>query len=95
METVEVVIRIPQKAYEQVIKQGDIRNGMNSVYIAQAIINGTVLPQGHGDLVDKNILKEKAWKHIDDTESYSAVYLEDVEDAPTVIEADKDGQDER
>ena len=89
METVEVLVRIPKKGFEE-LQSNYVWWGKHGEYIKK----GTVLPKGHGDLIDKNKLKEKAWKHIDDTESYSAVYLEDVEDARPVIEADRGKKDD-
>lgn len=86
METVEVVIRIPKKAYEQVIKQGDIRNGMNSVYIAQAIINGTVLSRKHGRLIDADTYR----KEMLDSREFD--FFKRLDMQPTIIEADTESE---
>lgn len=50
METVEVVIRLPQNLYL------DVKNGYASNIQRERVIeqvkNGTVLPEGHGKIVD-------------------------------------------
>lgn len=38
-------------------KSGRVRLGE----IADAVLNGTVLPEGHGDLIDLDALKGKLW----------------------------------
>jgi hypothetical protein len=57
--------------------------------VEQIIANGTLLPKGHGRLIDADKLEPRdispeAW--------YSPMWgfeLVDIEDAPTIIEADK------
>ena len=79
METVEVVVRIPKKKYDVLMETGDCSLNHNE----RAIKHGTVLPKGHGDLKDVDEI-ERIWmkgNHV-----RSALLF-----APTVIEADKDG----
>ena len=60
----------------------------------QAVKKGTPLPKGHGRLIDADKLEPRdispeAW--------YSPMWgfeLVDIEDAPTIIEADKEVQDD-
>ena len=58
METVEVVIRIPKNIYEDLfnkeLQDWFIESEVNfyGLKIGKAIQNGTVLPKGHGRLVD-------------------------------------------
>ena len=61
--------------------------------IASAIISGTPLPNGHGDLKDVNDLLNYA-VDVSDSVSYEwkAVYVDDILDAPTIIEADNGGR---
>lgn len=62
--------------------------------IAKAIRNGTPLPKGHGDLIDRNELL----KHYDSTTYHNGIeerkihfiQIGYVYDAPTIIEADKE-----
>ena len=96
METVDVMIRIPKKQLESLQK---IANGtwglmnLNSTEIA--ILNGTVLPKGHTDLIDRQALihsieqKAKRLSNLDTINGLcGAVAI--VFDAPTIIEADND-----
>ena len=81
----QVVIDIPKEDWE-FIKESDGCRWSRA--IIEGVINGTPLPKGHGRLIDANILAKRmieyGWKHIDST------VHEFVEDAPTIIEADKE-----
>lgn len=82
METVEVVIRIPEKYIE-----GSLFNGIEK--IMKAVREGTVLPKGHGKLIDSNVL----WDAFQDLgqDFYEAF---DFAEANAVMEADKEAEDE-
>jgi len=82
METVEVLIRIPKHDYYYILSQGDTRG---TPHLAEAIRNGIVLPKKHGRLIDADAVLE---------DPYGNTY-KDINIAETIIEADKDGQDER
>ena len=62
--------------------------------VCYAIANGTVLPKGHGALKDVDDL---TWaKHIVDRYGYEediVVSWDEIENAPTIIEADKEDED--
>ena len=95
METVEVVIRIPKRTYDRVSERGIIAYGDDAYYIGHAIGNGTVLPKGYGDLIDRQALihsieqKAKRLSNLDTINGLcGAVAI--VFNAPTVIEADKE-----
>ena len=79
MET-EVVIRLPQNLYLD-IKNGHASNIQRERVIEQ-IKNGTVLPEGHGRLVDADAILE---------DPYGNTY-KDIDIAETIVEADKDGE---
>ena len=85
METVEVVIRIPKIKLDRINK---IANGIwgTSNLDAQemAILNGTILPKGHGELVDRDDLKYAKYNS----------YAYAIANAPTIIEADKEVENE-
>ena len=86
MKTVEVVIRIPKDDYDYMKEYRNIRSFCEK-YIANQIISGTVLPKGHGKLIDSNVL----WDAFQDLgqDFYEAF---DFAEANAVIEADKDGE---
>jgi len=71
----EIVIKIPDEIYK---KYMDDRTHVTDVL--HAVRHGTLLPKGHGDLIDRNDL------------SLMTVHLVDgvfLCDAPTIIEADR------
>lgn len=72
--------------------------------ITSAIVNGIPLPKGHGRLIDADALRESLNKHrysdgfcVEHSIDYS-INLEMagiiIGDAPTIIEADKEGAEE-
>lgn len=87
----EIVIKIPEDDYintknaiNSLIKYGVERNSMSQVCLA--ILDGTPLPKGHGDLIDRNSilcddLPCNLCGHTD--ECFKLL-------APTIIEADKE-----
>lgn len=98
----KIVIDIPEIAYEA-FKEWH-KNKVATV--EQSIIaNGTPLPKGHGRLIDGdkiandiNVLKDNWNRYGNEYESgrfESYDYAVDtIEDAPTIIEADKENNDE-
>lgn len=93
METVEVVIRIPKRTYDRVSERGIIAYGDDAYYIGHAIKNGTVLPKGHGRLIDADAINIHDVSPTYGMEVYG-VTQDDIEYEPTVIEADREVQDE-
>ena len=119
METVEVVIKIPKEDFDFIkdeFADGDMpdeKDLKETTYYA--IANGTVLPKGHGRLIDADAFI-KFMQTVSKTRKYDELWIDNFltvddtfnaviasiknegtsnGDAPTVIEADKDGQDER
>jgi hypothetical protein len=87
MADVELVIKIPEEDY----KRGAV--------MASAIRNGTLLPKGHGKLIDvKDLLKLLC---LEDTEQNRKlnmgehITLEDIDCIEPIIEADKSEGGER
>lgn len=87
MADIELVIKIPEEEYiniknaiNSLIENGVERASMSKVCLA--ILDGTPLPKGHGDLIDrKELLKQPI-----DNVFYPSNY---VRTAPPIIEADK------
>ena len=94
MADIELVIKIPEDIRVAIGQMGLLRipNEMIRV-VDKAIQHGTPLPKGHGDLIDRNDLL----KHYDNTTYHNGieerkihfVQIGYVNDAPTIIEADK------
>lgn len=74
----EIVIKIPDEAYELLKSKPTLDNMAESI-----IANGTPLPKGHGDLIDR----DKLFPQIHGVKSILAVI-----DAHTIIEADKENK---
>ena len=105
----KVVIDIPEddyRFYEKFHKENYYPKSIFSRAYS-AIANGTPLPKGHGRLIDADKLTKEIKSYISDTsnlhyddlveaESYNSAYsncLDEIEDAPTIIEADKENAD--
>ena len=107
---VEVVIRLPKDDFNYIWCQGDTRG---TPHLAEAIKNGTVLPKGHGRLIEADRLIPHLQAHNDLLIRHYAdqalnipleinsridqirICMSDIDDAPTVIEADREEQDEK
>jgi len=78
MADIELVIKIPEEEYEDIINSEDC--GLHR--LTRTIAKGVVLPKGHGDLIDRcELLKEPM-----DTANYPSNY---VRIAKAIIEADR------
>ena len=78
----QLVIEINEKRYESIMKHGSIPTVSDGVDAANAILNGIPLPKRHGRLIDTDeLLKNR----------YEAIPVIHVINAPTIIEADKEG----
>lgn len=95
----QIVIDIPKKTYEHIKADGghgcfNIQEEDNFI-VTKAIFDGKPLPKEHGDLIDRNALKDYEY-HIphDIYANYTVVSSYDINDAPTIIEADGGGDDD-
>lgn len=100
MADIELVIKIPEEAKQafDCAESNDLKGCYydHGGVIGKAIANGIPLPKGHGRLIDADELLKKSYR-IDDSETLSTrdvVNVEDVDDAQTIIEADKAESDE-
>ena len=99
----QIVIDIPDEIYETLKNNGVIVNGLRcgKTFLSEvfaAIANGTPLPKGHGRLIDGDELKtlcyevlveEESFSGVDEVSPYNGITEEDIDLAPTIIEADK------
>lgn len=81
MADIELVIKLPEKMYHM-MNAGFYDYGDMNVIIR----NGTPLPKGHGRLIDADALIDSL--DASDRDIYCKAVIE--EDAPTIIEADKE-----
>ena len=87
----QIVIDIPDRIYK--IIQNKRLNIIDDEILEQAVKNGTPLPKGHGRLIDADALKEceQKWSCDYEPDGYShVVEIRDIDDEPTIIEADKE-----
>lgn len=73
----EIVIKIDEKDYQS------LKDGHISFSVLDVIMNGTILPKGHGRLIDADELTEST---LCKTFGLRSV---DIDNAPTIIEADR------
>ena len=92
METVEVVIKIPEDMYERTLRTGVVIVGLDAAYIGGAIIDGVVLPKGHGRLIDANKVENITWQDPTYVDAWNVLteVRDKVRELPTIIEADKE-----
>lgn len=85
----KLVIDIPDKIYSFITTEcNDVTISENEApfeYIIRGIIDGTVLPKGHGDLIDRDELI---------LPSEEIISRMAIASAQTVIEADKEAENE-
>ena len=79
----KLIIDIPDNEYHQIC---ELRLH-NRTFYDDAIRNGTPLPKGHGRLIDADALWKK-WV-------FDAIGKQEIDEAPTIIEADKVERDEQ
>ena len=89
----EIVIKIDENVYTRLFDNGIQDNEIATDDIcemAKAIRKGTVLPKGHGDLIDRNDLLQESYC-IDDWSGNEVNIIDTmtVEMADTIIEADR------
>lgn len=82
----QILIDIDEKVYEDIKKYMTIFN--EDIYdVAEQILNGIILPKGHGRLIDADALKEDTnYSNYDGY--YHAYSTESIYNAPTIIEAE-------
>ena len=88
MADIELVIKIDEKMYKD-IQSRDWKNGAKWFSEEwRAIHNGTPLPEGHGKIGDIDRLQEVFRRNVVGADAYKQLF----DDAPTIIEADKENK---
>lgn len=83
----QIVIEIPEELYKTYKGRPPMLGDAGMDMIAQAIANGIPLPKGHGRLIDADKLTESI---LCKTFGLRSV---DIENAPTIVEADKESEE--
>jgi hypothetical protein len=74
----QIVIEIPEESYRLLQNKGV--DWLGAEHILTAVANGTPLPKGHGDLIDKDMVLRNA---------KSTQTIVDVNNVPTIIPAER------
>lgn len=85
----KLVIDIPDDDYNVILENSNfyIEKHWGLPTVWDAIVSGTPLPKGHGDLIDRNTVQMSAEKFHSLGDLYTARWVVDI--APTVIPEDK------
>ena len=78
MSDIELVINIPEEKLSMI--KNEMYCGIYDAELYKAIVNGTLLPKGHGDLIDSSYEVSTDGRTVYDVCGYLA---------PTIIEADE------
>ena len=87
MADIELVIKIPEELHKALL------NGYEEPYsraFSDAVRNSTPLPKGHGRLIDADKLSQYYKVVIDNNGITKIIDYDNLDDAPTIIEADKE-----
>ena len=83
----EIVIEIPDHVYEHMVETGFVDLEANQM--GYAILHGKVLPKGHGELIDARAFLQSINNNDYDTYNDYSNTFDWIEDAETLVEADK------
>lgn len=84
----EIVIKIPEEKYKAIQKCH--ASGFTLGMLDMAILSGIVLPKGHGALKDADMIYAKAQFYAPREFDGLLMDINDLKNAPTIIEADKE-----
>ena len=83
----KLIIDIDDKDYEK------LKDGHIPFSILDVVQNGAVLPKGHGRLIDADSLRAGYNIDLEDNlVGYRYITKQDIDNAPTILEADKEGR---
>ena len=92
MANIELVIKIPEEEYKEIINSEDC--GLH--VLTRAIANGTPLPKGHDKLIDvKDLLEEICLEDTKENRKLNLgeiITLEDIDRIEPVIEAESESE---
>ena len=87
----QIVVDIPERVYTYLTKEcsGLVDDGSDSIllHLAKGVIQGTVLPNGHGDLIDRDAFRSVIPTPVEDEYKYIHKLLYD---APIVVPTDEE-----
>lgn len=93
----KLVIDIDDDIYKHIASNERVYmlDEVNIILIENAIYNGTPLPKGHGDLIDRSELKKEVYTTTEwNGDVHRIIYETSIDDASTIIEAEVDDNDD-
>ncbi len=92
MANIELVIKIPEKEYRNICLMS--KDGIG-IALYDWVANGTPLPKGHGDLIDRKELKKEVYTTTEwNGDVHKIIYEASVDDAEAIIEAEGENEKE-
>ena len=94
MADIELVVKISEDSYKATCNGWMLPSDVENV--VQGIKNGTPLPKGHGRLIDADALNISHGVFVPKVKGNAfgcpmdAVFIDEINDAPTIIEADRE-----
>lgn len=86
----QIVIDIPEDMYYAI--EHRYWSVVNETMLLSCVANGTPLPKGHGDLIDKGIFKK--WIETQDGDTIMPeYYLDALDEQETIIEAERSDEE--
>lgn len=88
MDEIELVVKISKEEYEMIVNSEDC--GLHT--LTRAVAHGTILPKGHGRLIDADKVENITWQepYYHDALNVLTEVRDKVRELPTIIEADKE-----
>lgn len=86
----EIVIKIPDELYDNICLMSKSRLPGNLLF--DCLANGTPLPKGHGDLIDKSDLLTTADIR-EDGSKFTYVFYSEIDNAQTIISESEDDEE--
>ena len=88
----QIVANIDDNLYTRLFDNGDI-DAVDMQKACVAIRKGTPLPKGHGRLIDVSDIEWAKHREERNYIDYEVIDWDDIANAPTIIEADKEVQE--
>lgn len=90
----QIVIEIPEEIYCRIMARTDY--AYDVMRTIKAVERGKPLPKGHGRLVDADEVMNVMERNLDMQDLYLPIHFKQfaLDEAQTIIEADKEGADE-
>ena len=82
----EIVIKIPDEAYQRLLEEQHLPNRIDLEYF---IVHSTPLPKGHGRLLQEQDVIKSLFDYVDGKKTIGQC----VEDTKAIIEADKEQEE--